>query len=118
MLQRYEISINDAGDNVSIREFAVLERIPKKYEFADPTGENYSLIHEITYESELIRKAMSKGKKALISEIRTHDFFPNQVYAELIADKVIELFDQDNNPGSDLFIDDQTFIPGEKEEKG
>jgi len=70
MLQRYDISMDSKTNCLSIKEFAVLERKSRKSEHLDPAEENYSLIHEETYEVDIIRKALNNGKASLITELR------------------------------------------------
>lgn len=95
---------------LSIKEFAVLERKSRKSEHLDPAEENYSLIHEETYEVDIIRKAINNGKASLITELRSDIFFPIQPYMKIIADSVIELFDDNSNNFTELFFDDRTLF--------
>ena len=95
---------------LSIKEFAVLERKSRKSEHLDPAEENYSLIHEETYEVDIIRKAINNGKASLITELRSDGFFPIQSYMKIIADSVIELFDDNSNNFTELFFDDRTLF--------
>ena len=110
MLQRYDISMDSKTNCLSIKEFAVLERKSRKSEHLDPAEENYSLIHEETYEIDIIRKAINNGKAWLITELRSDDFFPIQSYMKIIADSVIELFDDNSNNFTELFFDDRTLF--------
>ncbi len=110
MLQRYDISMDSKTNCLSIKEFAVLERKSRKSEHLDPAEENYSLIHEETYEVDIIRKAINNGKVSLITELRSDDFFPIQSYMKIIADSVIELFDDNSNNFTELFFDDRTLF--------
>ena len=110
MLQRYDISMDSKTNCLSIKEFAVLERKSRKSEHLDPAEENYSLIHEETYEVDIIRKAINNGKASLIMELRSDDFFPIQSYIKIIADSVIELFDDNSNNFTELFFDDRTLF--------
>ena len=110
MLQRYDISMDSKTNCLSIKEFAVLERKSRKSEHLDPAEENYSLIHEETYEIDIIRKAINNGKASLITELRSDDFFPIQSYMKIIADSVIELFDDNSNNFTELFFDDRTLF--------
>jgi len=110
MLQRYDISMDSQTNCLSIKEFAVLERKSRKSEHLDPAEENYSLIHEETYEIDIIRKAINNGKTSLITELRSDGFFPIQSYMKIIADSVIELFDDNSNNFTELFFDDRTLF--------
>jgi len=110
MLQRYNISIDNDTNRLSIQEFAVIGRKPRKSEYYDYTLETFSLIHEVSYEADIIRAAIEKGAEALISEIRSPAFFPIGSCAEVIAKSVTGLFNGDPEPASEVFFDDRTLL--------
>lgn len=110
MLQRYDISLDSKTNCLSIKEFAVLERKTRKSDHLAPAEEKYSLIHEETYDVGIIRKAVDNGKASLITELRSDDFFPIQSYIKIIADSVIELFDDNSNNYAELFFDDRSLF--------
>lgn len=107
MLQKYDISMDTETNRLSIKEFAVIGRISKKGDFFDPTIEEYSLLHKATYDGDSIRAAVTEGKEALISELRTDDFFPIRSCAEIIANRVIQLFNGEPDLSDELFFNDQ-----------
>ena len=115
MLQRYDISLDGETNSLSIKEFAVLGRISHKLENSDPAKENYSLIQEVTYDGDIIRAAIDKGQKALILELRSDDFFPIHFCAEIIAERVIELFEDHSGTFSELFFDDRALLSKDNE---
>jgi len=98
-----------------IEEFAVLGQVNKKKEYFDPLRAKYSSLHKSTYEGDTIRGAIDKGREALISEIRSDNFYPIRFCAELIAEKVIELFDINIGSSVELFFDDKTVFSKEEE---
>ena len=51
-----------------------------------------------------------EGQKALISELRSGDFFPIHPCIELIADNVTALFDGKSNPTFEVLFDDRTIL--------
>lgn len=110
MLQRFDISIDDKANNLTIEEFAVLGRVSRKSEHFEPANEKYLLIHEVTYDTDRIRVAINKGTMALISELRSDDFFPISPCMEKIAEGVIELFGDDTDSFYEVFFDDRTLI--------
>jgi hypothetical protein len=110
MLQRYNIARDDRTNCVSIKEFAVLETKSHKRVDYRPTAEDYSLIHEVSYDGDIIRAAISEGQKALISELRTGDFFPIYPCVEIIADRVTALFNGNPKPSYEVFFDDRTIL--------
>jgi hypothetical protein len=84
LLQRYDISLNGDKDRLSIKEFAVIGRKSRKKEHYDPTQETYSLIHEVSYDGDIIRAAIENGQEALISELRSDVFFPIHSCAKIL----------------------------------
>ena len=52
MLQRYDISMDDDTNRLSIKEFAVIGRKPRKSDYYNMSLENFSLIHEVTFDVE------------------------------------------------------------------
>ncbi|CAB1064950.1 hypothetical protein D1BOALGB6SA_9747 [Olavius sp. associated proteobacterium Delta 1] len=110
MLQRYDISIDSDTNRLSIKEFAVIGRKPRKSEYYDFTLETFSLIHEVSYDVDKIRAAVQEGAVALISEIRSDAFFPIGSCAEVIAEGVSGLFNGNPEPVSEVFFDDRTLL--------
>jgi hypothetical protein len=110
MLQRYEIDRNDQTNRLSIKEFAILDKKSHKTHDYQPGKDDYSLIHEVSYDSEIIRAAISEGQTALISELRSGDFFPIFPCAEILAESVTGLFNGNTALVSEVFFDDRTLL--------
>jgi hypothetical protein len=110
MLQRYYISMNAEKNRLSIKEFAVIERQFRKRDYSDPTKENFSLMHEAAYDGDDIREAINTGDGALISALRSNNFFPTSACVELIAERVMELFNGNSDSFSELFFDDRNLF--------
>ena len=110
MLQRYDISMNAETNRLSIKEFAVIERQFRKRDSYDPTKENFSFMHEETYDGDNIREAIIKGDGALISALRSDNFYPISACAEPIAERVIELLNGNSNYFSELIFDDRILL--------
>ena len=110
MIQRYDISIDNDTNRLSIQEFAAIDQKPQKGEYENFSPEMFALIHEVSYEVDIIRAAAQKGAEALISEIRSPDFFPVGSCAEAIAESVTGLFADDPEPASEVFFDDRTLL--------
>ena len=110
MLQRYDIARNDQTNRLSIREFAVLETKSRRRDSYEPIRTDYSLIHEVSYDGDIIRAAIKEGQEALISEIRSGDFFPIYPCVEIIAEAVTGLFNGNSDPNSEVFFDDRTLL--------
>lgn len=113
MLQRYDISMNDETNRLSIKEFAVIEGNFLKHDYSDPAGENFSLMHEAVYDGDNIREAIVRGQYALISALRSDNFFPISSCVVLIAEKVIELFNGHSDSFSELYFDDRILLSKE-----
>ena len=111
MLQRYNISMDNDVNRLSIKEFAVIERKPRKNQYYNITLENFSLMHEVTYDLDIIRAAIQEGAEALISELRSDDFFPIGSCAKILAESVTDFLDGDPEPVSEVIFDDRTLLP-------
>jgi len=110
MLQRYDISMDNDTNQLLIREFAVLGRKPRKSEYYDFTLENFSLIHEVTFDVDIIRAAIQEGLEALIAELRSDNFFPIGPCAKIIAEGVTGFFNGNTEPVSEVFFDDRALL--------
>ena len=110
MLQRYDLSMNAETNRLSIKEFAVIERQFRKRDSYEPTKENFSLMHEAVYDGDYIREAIYNGNAALISALRSDNFFPISSCVELIAERVIELFNGNTDSFFELFFDDRILL--------
>ena len=78
----------------------------KIQEFAELNKERLSLLCEEAYDYKTIKSAVSAGKDALISTLRTNNLYPPGIYAEKIANAVIELHTSKDEESLELFFDD------------
>lgn len=100
MKQKYSL-VRDTEKNIlSIREYAELDK------------EILSLLCEESYPDEKIRAAVSQGQQNLIAVIRTHNMYPPGIYAEKIADAIIEIYAENGDPSAELFFDDRELFSG------
>jgi hypothetical protein len=111
MLQRYDIALDGDANRLSIKEFAVIGRNLRKNENYDHAQESYSLLYEVSYDGDIIRAAINKGQEALISELRSDQFFPIYSSAKIMAEEVTKLFNGSLDHFSELFFDDRILIP-------
>ena len=116
MLQRYDIVRNDQTNRLSIKEFAVYETRSRNHDNYVPTNKDYSLIHEVSYDGHIIRAAIREGQKALISELRSDNFFPIGSCAKIIAERVTGLFNGSAESAFEVFFDDRTILSTYEEE--
>ncbi len=93
MKQKYLISRNDEKNKLTIKEFAELEK-----------QDEYTLLCEETYSCEAVESAISKGKQALISTLRTTNLYPPALYAEKIAEVIMSLFSSESDQSVELFF--------------
>ncbi len=94
MKQKYLISKEDDQNKLIIKEFAELDK------------ERLSLLCEEEYDNKIIKSAILKGKEALISELRTNNMYPPGVYAEKIAQAVIDIFGSKDSQSIELPFND------------
>lgn len=106
MLQRYDISMDQAANRLSIEEYAKDRKISKNPNSYASITDGFSLMYKTSYNGDLIRAAMREGINALISVLRSCNFFPARVRAEIIAAKVIEILKDNSAATSELFFDD------------
>ena len=94
MKQKYLISKENDQNKLIIKEFAELNK------------ERLSLLCEEEYDNKIIKSAISKGKEALIFELRTNNMYPPGVYAEKIAQAVIDIFASKESQSIELSFND------------
>lgn len=116
MLQRFDIARNSQTNCISIKEFAVIETKSHKRHDYKPTEKDYALVHEVSYDGDLIHAAIKEGQKALISELRSAYFFPTYPCVELIANSVTALFNGNAGPTFEVHFDDRTILSTYDEE--
>jgi hypothetical protein len=115
MLQRYDLSMDGETNRLSIKEFAVLGQKTRKREYFEPTHDKYWFIHKVTYDGDIIRAAISEGKEALISELRSDNFFPIRSCVDIIVERVIELFENNSDSSSEVLFNDQVLFSKDDE---
>ena len=103
MKQKYTILKDNDNRQLVIKEFAELDK------------EVMSFLCEETYEVKVIRSAIKSGKESLISILRTNNLYPPNMYAEKIADTVIDLYASKGQDSVDLFFNDIELLTQERE---
>jgi len=94
MKQKFLISKENDKKKLIIKEFAELDK------------ERLSLLCEEEYDNKIIKSAISQGKEALIAELRTNNMYPPGVYAEKIAQAVIDIFGSKDSQSIELSFND------------
>ena len=110
MRQKFLIQRDDSDSVLTIKESANLDREYKVSEMIKLDKELFSLLGEETYDRKTMKSAIKKGKSDLILTLRTHNMYPIGIYAEKIAESVIELYDSKNNRSVEILFDDKEFL--------
>ena len=111
MHHKYVISQDRSKNILKIREFAIIDKIPKNVLTMVVQKENYSLIGQETYNSETVANSISKGKRALVATLRTHNLYPIEPYAYKIAESIITLYNSAKDHSIELLFDDIDLLP-------
>lgn len=106
MKQRYFISRDKKTSELTIEEYAAVVGNVKRYEISALAQDDFTLLCTETYEGKMIKQAISQGKDSLVSVLRTDNLYPISIYANIIADSVIELYGKDGNLSRELLFDD------------
>jgi len=106
MRQKYTICREKNKETLSIKEYAILEKVPRN-QVVSMSGEDlFSFIGEETYDSSTIENSIGEGINALAAALRTKGMFPIWPNAIRIAESVMEMYDLDTGGAMDLFFDD------------
>ncbi|VEN73729.1 hypothetical protein EPICR_20198 [Candidatus Desulfarcum epimagneticum] len=101
MRQKYVIEINKKN-KMTIQEFAELDK------------DIMSLLCEEKYDMEEIEAAIAKDESALVDAIRTKNLYPIGVYADKMADAIVELVaspaGEDGKRAKTLLFDDSDLL--------
>ena len=103
MKQKYLISMSTETQELSIREYAELEK-----------GE-FAFICEEVHDADDFRKAMESGAEGMVPIVRRPNMYPRQDFGEKIAQAIIDLLnDESGATSSEILIDDKDdFIEAE-----
>lgn len=103
MKQKFSILKDQDNKKLTIKEFSELDK------------DLYSLASEESYDIKTIELSIKKGKKSLISALRTKNIFPISYCANQIADAVINLFDSASNEPVEVLFNDLESIDNENQ---
>jgi hypothetical protein len=90
----------------------------KIQEFAELNKETLSLLCEEAYDYKTIKSAVSSGKDALISTLRTNNLYPPGIYAEKIAYALVQLNKSKDEESVELFFDDINLLTKKRQSSG
>lgn len=102
MKQKFQIHKNDTDQQLIIKESAELDK------------DVMSLLCEVTFEADVIKSAMENGREALIAALRTRNMYPPRIYAEMIADTVLNLYQSSETDAAELMFDDLDLLTHER----
>lgn len=106
MKQRYFISRDEKTSALTIEEYAVVAGNIKRHEISAIARDDFTLLCTETYEGKVIKEAISEGKEALVTVLRTDNLYPIGTYANVIADSVIEIYGKNDHFSKELLFDD------------
>ena len=106
MKQRYHISRDEKTSELTIEEYAVIAGNIKRHEISAIARDDFTLLCSETYEGKAIKKAISEGKEALVTILRTDNLYPIGTYADAIAESVIEIYGNNDHSSKELLFDD------------
>ena len=115
MKQKYFLSRDKKTNELKIEEFAAVVGNMKRYEITALSQDDFTLLCTETYEDKIVKKAISQGKEALVSILRTDNLFPIGIYINIIADSVIELYGKDGKLSKELLFDDLDLLTSAQE---
>lgn len=106
MRQKYLITQKGNHSDLTIREYAVIEKDLKNVESSLLREDQFSFVCEEQYDGSTIISSISQGVEALVDTLRTPNFYPIKPYAERIAESVIEMYGSAGENSVELFFDD------------
>jgi hypothetical protein len=102
MKQKYEIRKDKDNKELVIREFAELDK------------DALSLLCEQTYREKTLKAAIKKGRLSLIAALRTPNMYPAGVYADRLADAVIDLYKSKDLDATEVLFDDLNLVSSKR----
>jgi len=109
MLHKFVIKRNERKQELQIKEYANLEREPK-HAWQQPDIRSFALIGQETYGKTDVTRAIKKGRRHLVSVLRTHNMYPIGIYAHEIASSVIQLYASKTERKAELSFDDKSIF--------
>jgi hypothetical protein len=110
MIEKYQIVRDTQKDLLTIKEFAILEKVYGSGDFPTYSEVDFTLRCKETYNSGSIEQAVVSGRESLISTLRTRNMYPACHQAYAIADSIIELYGSLNESSTELLFDDQEYL--------
>ena len=80
-------------------------------EYAELDKDVLTFVCEEVYPDNMIRSAISEGSKKLIAVLRTINFFPSSMYAQGLAEAIMELYRTNSADPVEINYNDSDFLP-------
>jgi hypothetical protein len=110
MIQKFLIVRDQENSVLTIKEYAVVDGLARNVDLHNLKDSPFSFVCKAEYDSKKIEAALSKGKHAIISSIRTKNMYPIGNYAEAIAESITNLFESEDNESVEVFFNDIEMI--------
>ncbi len=104
MKQKYLILKNKEKNELIIKESLEINK------------DMFSLVCEETYDNKDIESAIAKGRKNLVSALRTDNMYPIGLYANKLAESIITMYGTEHKEPIKLFFDDVVSFSKAQEE--
>jgi hypothetical protein len=98
MKQKFIIQKNDDDRQLIVQEYAELDK------------DILSFICEERHDLARIESALKSGREALIAELRTDNMYPPILYAQAIADVIIQKLTDEERREHEVVFDDDSYI--------
>lgn len=107
MKQKYNISKIAKAKELVIQECAVIKAEARRKDNPALQEHDFTLLCEQKYDIGSLKSSIKVGKSALISTLRTPQFFPITPYIDKIADAVMEVLEAKEDQSVVLNFDDR-----------
>lgn len=108
MRQKFKIFQDTEKNTLTIREYADVNKRPKRMVPTMLIKEDFSFMAEESYDGASISKSIAKGVEALVTTLRTTNLFPIKPHATKIAESIIAIYGSSENNSAELLFDDQS----------
>ena len=115
MRQKFLIFQEGKNDNLKIRESAVIDKDLRRVESALLREDQYTVLCEETYEKGAITDAISRGRSAVVTALRTPNLFPVEPFCVKIAESVMALYASETERSVELTFDDAELVAAPEE---
>ncbi|MBW2368145.1 MAG: hypothetical protein JRH15_09690 [Deltaproteobacteria bacterium] len=98
MKHKYVVSRSGNNNQLTIKEYAELDK------------EIFTLVYQVSYDVESLIAAASQGKVALMSMLRTQNFFPPKLILDRLTEATIKFIESDAQELMEFCCDDTDYL--------